>query len=213
MIKVNSLKLLGQGTQKLVYEHPSDPNKVIKVMKPENATHNGGRANQHYLRSHRSQGIYRQFRRELLQYLQLCKNTYNQRIFIFPIETVFGFIATDQGLGLITEKIISPSGLPVSLNELSQKKVLETKHIEALKKFFNKCCEMHVVFGEVNIAGIMYTEQRHGVPEFVLVDGIGEKLIIPFRSMSKTINTRNIRKVEKRIRHQISLNMTRNLAY
>lgn len=204
MLEVHRLKLLGQGTQKLVYEHPSNLDKVIKVMKPENATYDGGRANQHYLRSHRSQGIYRQFRRELLQYLQLCKNTYNQKIFTFPIETVFGFIATDQGLGLVTEKIISPSGLPVSLNELSQKKMLETKHIEALKKFFNKCCEMHVVFGEVNIAGIMYTEQRQGSPEFVLVDGIGEKLIIPFRSMSKTINTRNIRKVEKKIKASIN---------
>lgn len=201
---VKNLKILGQGTQKFVYEHPSDSNKVIKIMKPTNATAEGGRANQHYLRSHRSQGIYRQFRRELLQYLQLCKNTYRQKIFTFPIETVYGFTATDQGLGLVTEKIISPSGLPISLNELSQKKMLEAKHVEALKIFFNKCCEMHVVFGEVNIAGIMYTEHRQGVPEFVLVDGIGEKLIIPFRSMSKTINTRNIRKVERRILNQIS---------
>lgn len=204
MLEVHRLKLLGQGTQKLVYEHPSDPDKVIKVMKPENATPDGGRANQHYLRSHRSQGIYRQFRRELLQYLQLCKNSYSDHQFIFPIETVFGFTATDQGLGLVTEKIISPNGLPISLNELSQKKMLEAKHMEALKTFFNKCCEMHVVFGEVNIAGIMYTEQRQRGPEFVLVDGIGEKLIIPFRSMSKTVNTRNIRKVEKKITFQLS---------
>ena len=86
--------------------------------------------------------------------------------------------------------------------------MLEDKHIEALKVFFDKCCEMHIVFGEVNIAGIMYTEKRQGVPEFVLVDGIGEKLIIPFRAMSKTVNTRNIRKVEKKINNQINLNMT-----
>ncbi|WP_394124091.1 YrbL family protein [Psychrobacter nivimaris] len=205
---VENLTILGQGTQKFVYEHPSDFDKVIKIMKPINATHDGGRANQHYLRSHRSQGIYRQFRRELLQYLQLCKNTYNQKVFTFPIETVYGFIPTDQGLGLVTEKIISPNGLPISLNELSQKKMLEDKHIEALKVFFDKCCEMHIVFGEVNIAGIMYTEQRQGVPEFVLVDGIGEKLIIPFRAMSKTVNTRNIKKVEKTIHNQINLNMT-----
>ena len=205
---VENLTILGQGTQKFVYEHPSDFDKVIKIMKPINATHDGGRADQHYLRSHRSQGIYRQFRRELLQYLQLCKNTYNQKVFTFPIETVYGFIPTDQGLGLVTEKIISPNGLPISLNELSQKKMLEDKHIEALKVFFDKCCEMHIVFGEVNIAGIMYTEQRQGVPEFVLVDGIGEKLIIPFRAMSKTVNTRNIKKVERTIHNQINLNMT-----
>jgi len=36
-----------------------------------------------------------------------------------------------------------------------------------------------------------------------LVDGIGEKLIIPFRSMSKRINTHNVRKVEKKIKSLI----------
>ncbi|MDN3454640.1 MULTISPECIES: YrbL family protein [unclassified Psychrobacter] len=105
MVLIDDLKFLGQGTQKLVYEYPGDSNKVIKIMKPENATADGGRANQRHLRSHRSQGIYRQFRREILQYLQLCKNGYGANKFIFPIETVYGFIATNKGLGLITEKI------------------------------------------------------------------------------------------------------------
>nr|WP_305080044.1 YrbL family protein [Psychrobacter sp. JCM 18900] len=50
---------------------------------------------------------------------------------------------------------------------------------------------------------MMYTEQRHGIPEFVLVDGIGDKLLIPFRSMSKTINSRNVRKVEAKIKSKI----------
>ncbi|MDN3454639.1 YrbL family protein [Psychrobacter sp. 5A.1] len=78
------------------------------------------------------------------------------------------------------------------------------KQKEALNIFFDQCCDYHVVFGEVNIGGIMYTEHRQGRPEFVLVDGIGEKLIIPFRAMSKTINARNIRKVENKIKNKIN---------
>ena len=50
----------------------------------------------------------------------------------------------------------------------------------------------------------MYTEQRRGFPEFVLVDSIGEKLLIPFRAMSKSINSRNVRKIEKHIKNQIN---------
>lgn len=199
----DDLELLGQGTQKLVYAHPNHLDKVIKLMKPENATSDGGRATQNRWRSHRSQGIYRQFRRELLQYLQLCKNSYSERKFIFPVETVYGFVGTDKGLGLITEKIISPTGSPLTLEHLVAYKMFGKKQQKALGKFFDDCCRYHVVFGEVNIGGIMYTEQRQGYPEFVLVDGIGEKLIIPFRAMSKTINTRNIRKVEQRIKEQI----------
>jgi len=204
MVLVENLKLLGQGTQKLVYEHPTDSNKIIKIMKPENATTDGGRAGQHKLRAHRSQGVYRQFRREVLQYLQLCKNNYSDQKFIFPIETTYGFVATDKGLGLVTEKIVSPTGTSLTLVNLNSENKFNKDHAEALNRFFNDCCELHVVFGEVNIAGIMYTEQRLGVPEFVLVDGIGEKLIIPLRAMSKTINNRNIRKVEKKIKSQLS---------
>lgn len=200
----NQLVFLGQGTQKLVYEHPNDSNKVIKIMKPENATFDGGRAHQHPLRSHRSQDIYRQFRRETLQYLQLCKNSYADNKFIFPIETVYGFIATDNGLGLITEKIMGPNNASLTLEHLIINKVFGEKHKEALSIFFDECCKYHVVFSEVNIGGIMYTEKRQGRPEFVLVDGIGEKLIIPFRSMSKKINAHNVRKVEKKIKSLIN---------
>lgn len=203
MLLTRNLKKIDAGTQKDIYQHPCEADRVIKVMKLEHATDNGGRSGQHYLRAHRSQGIYRQFRRELLQYLQLCKNHYSKLTFTFPIETVYGFVATDQGLGLVTEKIVASNGSSVTLEALCAGNTFNKNHAKALDTFFDDCCALHIVFGEVNIAGIMYTEARQGTPEFVLVDGIGEKLIIPFRSMSKTINTRNIRKVERKIKNEI----------
>jgi len=203
MLLTKNLKLLGQGTQKIVFEHPVYSDKIIKIMNPKHATADGARARQHYLRAHRSQGIYKQFRRELLQYLQLCKNSYAKLNYTFPIETVYGMIGTDQGLALVAEKITSPNGSVVSVYDLDEDNSFNKSHADALDKFFNECCNLHVVFGEVNIAGIMYTEQRHGIPEFVLVDGIGDKLLIPFRSMSKTINSRKVRKVEAKIKSKI----------
>ena len=210
MILIQNLKRIDAGTQKYIYEHPSDTDKIIKIMKPEHATYNGGRKGQHYLRGHHSQGIYKQFRREILQYLQLCKNNYGQQRFTFPMETVYGFIATDKGLGLVTEKVIDPSGSTMTLYELSNTNIFNDTHAKALDKFFDECCELHVVLGEVNIAGIMYTEHRQGIPEFVLVDGIGEKLFIPFRAMSKTINSHNVRKIEKKIKSKISYYSTQH---
>lgn len=204
MYFVKDLDILGQGTQKLVFNHPKSTDKVIKLMKPENSTPEGARVGQHYLRAHRSQGIYRHFRRELIQYLQLCKSNFNEKSYTFPIETVHGFIGTDLGLGLVTEKIISPSGSPKTLSYLSRYSEFTSKHAKALDNFFDDCCRLHIVFGEVNMAGIMYTEDRRGIPEFVLIDGIGDKLIIPLRSLSKTINTRNVRKVERKIKAKIS---------
>uniref|UniRef100_A5WE42 PhoP regulatory network protein YrbL n=1 Tax=Psychrobacter sp. (strain PRwf-1) TaxID=349106 RepID=A5WE42_PSYWF len=208
MLIIENLKHLDSGTQKNIYAHPDDTDKIIKVMKPEHATPDGGRRGQHTLRAHRSQGIYKQFRRELLQYLQLCKNNYGANRFTFPIETVYGFVPTNQGLGLVTEKVLGPNNIPITLYDLERKQLFTAKHAEALDRFFEECCQLHVVYGEVNIAGIMYTEQRQGRPEFVLVDGIGEKLVIPFRAMSKTINDKNVRKVEAKIKAKISFYTT-----
>ena len=61
MYFIKNLNLLGEGTQKLVFQHPESADKVIKIMRPENSTADGARVGQHYLRAHRSQGIYRRF--------------------------------------------------------------------------------------------------------------------------------------------------------
>lgn len=203
MIKIDDLELLGKGGHKHVYQHPSYANRVIKVMIRTRATESGARADQSALRANRQQGIYRQYRRELIQYLQLCKNDYKDCNFMFPVEAVHGFEPTDQGLGLTTEKIISPTGKPLTVDRMVRDGLFDEKARVAFNRFFDDCCDYHVVFGEVNTGGIMYTESRQDRPEFVLVDGIGEKVIIPFRSMSKTINSRNIRKVENKLKRQL----------
>ncbi|MEG2582433.1 hypothetical protein, partial [Comamonas sp.] len=63
--------------------------------------------------------------------------------------------------------------------------------------------QKHIVFGEVNDAGILYTEARSGYPEFVLVDGIGEKLMVPVRAMFPAISARYVRKTQRRIQRQL----------
>lgn len=202
---VEKLIVLGQGTQKIVYQHPQDDMKVIKIMRTEKADSQGGMIGQKGFRKHRHQGIYRQFRREILQYMQLCKNQYGGNRFIFPIETVYGFEQTSQGLALVCEKVVSPSGKGLTLWEIAHHEAFEQKHFDALKIFYKQCIDLHVVFGEVNSGGIMYTEQRNAMPEFVLVDGIGDKLLIPFRAMSKSINSRNILRVEQRLRNELGI--------
>ena len=202
--QLDELQRIGNGRSKIVYQHPTDVDKVIKVMNPERVDSDGGWKGHGSLKRRMNQGVYKQFRREILQYFQLCKNHYSLNQFTFPVETVYGLVQTNYGLALVTEKIISPDGMGMTLDELCYKNLFEAKHAKALDQFFNNCCDLHIIFGEVNRGGLMYTENRHGQPEFVLVDGMGEKLLIPFRAMSKTINTMNVRRVEKKIKRQIS---------
>ena len=204
MIILSNKPHLSQGTIKKIFQHPNLNNQLIKIIHPQLVTGNGVFKNQGFLKKHFFQGIYRQYRRELLQYLQLCKNTYGSGNFIFPIETPYGLISTDLGLGLVVEKISAEDGKGQTLSQLARNQKLEKKHYQALEQFFDDCVRLHIVFGEVNIAGIMYTESRSGRPEFVLVDGIGEKLLIPIRAMSAWISGRYVRKVQRRIMAQVA---------
>ena len=203
MLDVKSLKKLGKGTVKNVYQHPQNDFQIIKTIQPHLVAADGGFAKHGALKRSVYQGVYRQFRRELLQYLQLCKSHYSQGIFQFPIETPYGLVPTSEGLGLVTEKILAPDGRSWTLEDLAKGPGLERKHHQALHRFFDECERLHIVFGEVNDAGLLYTEARSGCPEFVLVDGIGEKLMVPVRTMSYRLNASYIRKVQKRIEAQL----------
>ena len=203
MINIDQCEKIGSGTVKNVYQHPHEKGKIIKLIKPELVDAEGKFAKHGSLKGNLHQGVYRQFRREVIQYLQLCKNAYTENRYVFPIETPYGFIHTNQGLGLVTEKIQGDGGQVMTLEDLAKARLLEPKHTEALARFFDECVQLHVVFGEVNYAGLLYTEQRSGRPEFVLVDGIGEKLLIPMRAMFRSVNAAYIRKVQARIQMQL----------
>lgn len=204
MLEIKNLEKIGNGTIKDVYQHPLHANQIIKIIQPAIVASDGGFAKHGWLKRKLHQGIYRQFRRELIQYLQLCKTHYGSGCFTFPVETPYGLVATDHGLGLVTEKITAPDGQGWTLEALARDTPLQPRHHQALARFFDDCVRLHIVFGEVNIAGIMYTESRSGRPEFVLVDGIGEKLLIPIRAMSAGISGRYVRKVQRRILAQVA---------
>lgn len=174
--QLDQLQPLGQGGYKIVYQHPTEHDKAIKIMNPNRFTADGEWAHLKGFKRTHAQGPYKQFRREILQYLQLCKNHYRQNRFQFPVETPYGLVQTNKGLGLVVEKIVSPTKQGVTLAKLCQTHQFTEQHAKALDQFFNDCCELHIVYNDVNIEGIMYTETRSNQPEFVLVDGMGEKL-------------------------------------
>ena len=205
ILDVAQLKLLGEGGYKVVYQHPTDEKKVIKLMRPQRIAQDGTFKKHGRLKKNSMQGMYRQFRREIIQYLQLCKNNFKNKDYLFPVETPFDFVPTNIGLGLAAEKIVSPAGKVESLADLVETEEFNQAHLVALEKFFQDCIDLHVIFGEVNANGILYTETRNKRPEFVLVDGIGEKLVIPVRSYFKKNNTRYINKVKNEIFTQLKI--------
>ena len=203
-IAIEDCEYLASGTIKLVYRHPNWDNAVLKIMRPELVDSEGQFAGQRGLKRRRTIGIYREFAREISQYLSLCRRNYDAGNFSFPVATPLGFVPTDRGLGLLSERISgSDSSLAPSLRSLVQKGEFSDVHAEALKRFFDDCSRLHIVFGEVNWAGIVFTTSRSGRPEFVLVDGSGEKNFLPLKSLFWHVNDRRVREIQRRIGERI----------
>jgi len=203
-LPIAECKYLTRGTVKEVYVHPNWPTAVLKIVRPELVDGEGQFSGHRGLKRRRNVGIYRQFSREISQYLSLCRRNYRNGTTLFPIAAPMGFVQTDQGLGLLSERIVDETGnLAPSIYTLLKDGTFSEVHGKALLQFFNDCARLHIVFGEVNWNGILFTTARSGKPEFVLVDGIGEKNILPLKSIFWGLNSKRVRKVQSLIEARI----------
>ena len=90
-------------------------------------------------------------------------------------------------------------GLAPTMTELIGESRFEMSHMHALERFLVRCRELHIVFGDLTVNNIVYTEARDPRGEFVAVDGFGEKSVIPIHRWSTLLNGRKIERVRKRL--------------
>jgi len=204
LLPIADCQYLTRGTIKEVYVHPNWPNAVLKIVRPQLVDNEGNFSAHRGLKRRRSVGIYREFSREISQYLSLCRRNYRNGTMSFPISAPLGFVQTDHGLGLLSERIVDDHGnLAPSIYALLKAGQFSEMHFEALLRFFDDCARLHIVFGEVNWNGILFTTARTGKAEFVLVDGIGDKNILPLKSLFRRLNDQRVRKVQSLIEERI----------
>jgi hypothetical protein len=203
-IAISECQYLAKGTRKTVYASCSLPGMVLKVVSPDAVNANGQFKRQGRHKQLRSTGVYREFAREITQFLALCRRSHGRGNSCFPIAVPVGLVQTECGLALASERIVDCNGeLAPTLSAILARGEFNQLHADALVQFFRQCDCHHIVLAEVNLDGLLYTTQRSGVPEIVLVDGIGERNLIPLKSWFRALNSRRIRKVESNIWAQI----------
>lgn len=196
------------GRIKDIYIHPDMPDTVVKIIRPSSVDEFGRFWEHKGLKYRSPTGAYRHFRRELTQYLELCRRGYAANRMHFPVATPLAFIPTDRGLALISERVTGPDGdLGPSLEQLISTRSVTETHIQALGRLFQECIRLHIIVGDCNTGAMVYTESRGVQPEFVLVDGLGEKNLIPLRTMSWRYNRRKLLKAQTRILREIAAKM------
>ncbi len=190
---------IGGGQYYNVYEFPDLPGVLVKTVRADLADENGFHRKANPIRRRRLLGIYGAMARELNEFLIQLRRR-RGLLGKLPFARPYGFVQTREGLGLVVEKIADRTGrIAPTLRDLCRSGRFEPFHLTALNTLLDRCKREHVVLGDVNGQNIVFTDGRDGEPEFVVIDGLGEKAAIPIHSVSRYFNGRRVERLRQRM--------------
>ena len=192
--------LVKSGRTRNVHAHENLPGLLIKTLQPGVVDANGHIKAYQWWKKGRPHGAYFSFRREIDEFIVLCRRQYGRNLSILPFARIHGLVMTSAGLGLVVERISGKDGgLAPTMLDLIAAGQFERPHLQALDRFLARCRDLHVVFGDLTINNIVYTQVRDPQGEFVAIDGFGEKSAIPLHRWSRLLNDRKIERIRRRL--------------
>jgi hypothetical protein len=120
------------------------------------------------------------------------------------VQTIIGFVETDLGMGVMSRAVRGrEGGLAPSLWLLAAQGRITGAVKRDLDVFFNWLLNSPVVIGDLNAGNLVYGyDPEHG-DHFVIIDGLGDKNLIPLNSISDRLNrwskTRRIRRIKAEV--------------
>lgn len=210
IIKLSDQQPIAAGRQRLVFLHPTDKTKLVKVLKSAEKLSK--------LRTFRSitdrlipAARIRQIRKEYKEYQRVSANITTSG-FACPLAHMFGFVTTDMGIGSLTERVVEVDGvLGKTIKNHLQSGTFTAQDVSYLNDTIKRIYANHVRASDLNagnfVIGHRYVDGQLGPRECVLVDGFGDIHAIPIRSMSRTINRNSLDESCARLAQSTKLNL------
>jgi hypothetical protein len=185
MLKLADQTPLAVGKLRYVYAHPDNANAVIKVLRPDViATRWSGSKN--WAKRIPRALHYTGYLREIKEYLAVRAAGAGDEL---PIARLGGLVDTDLGLGLVAERIGAPDGtLAPTLFRLLKAHGFQPWIAQGLDTLYAQLLRHRVILGDMHPGNVVYGSVGGGAPRFVVIDGFGEKYVLPLCSMSRRIN-------------------------
>jgi hypothetical protein len=170
-LTLSNVEPVASGSRHLIYGHPADRNLLIKVRRPapEPAW---------YKFHHRLYGASIGFAREIREQLLIWSRCDHHPAFL---NKIIGFCETDVGIGMIVERLAGADGnLARNLAVIIRNHDFDDQMKSDLDVFLNQLRSSPLYFDDLYAANIVYGfDKKSGQYRFVLVDGIGHKMLIP----------------------------------
>ena len=202
MLALRHLQPVAIGHQRKIHQHPDDPDLLIKTMRPESVAKRWNARARWWKRLPRARQ-YSSFLRELREYIAAHARTPNADP---PIARVIGLVETDGGLGLVCEKVRGPGGeLAPTLHDVYLREGGAPPWADAaLERLLEDLLRHNVIVGDLNGANLAWGSDSRGGPRLIVIDGFGEKSLIPFSSMSPLFNRHFVLRRYRRMRRRLA---------
>jgi hypothetical protein len=197
ILKLEEPPLAGGGFRE-IFQHPGDEDMLVKVLRPA-VLQKGAKAPAR-LGALRRYGVYTPYVREIREYLAV-----HARFQTCPpiLQKCYGFVDTDRGLGMVVEKLRGrDGGLAPNVVAIVRRDGISRRLWDLCEAFYEEVRRHNLVIGDLNPRNIVWAVEG-GADRLTLVDGLGEKTLIPLRSLSAAYNryqtARCIRRSQLRI--------------
>jgi hypothetical protein len=190
MFKLRGVEPIAQGNKRFVFQHPNQPNLLIKVWKPDVVEERWGGERPWY-KPTRRYGQYISFQREMSEYLALAVK--------FPdgvsvLQKLAGIVDTDYGIGVVVEKLVGrDGGLAPNLAALAHREGVTPRILGKIDQFQKELLHFGVRVGKLHDRNLVLA-MHNGEERFVMVDGYGEKAAIPIHAWSSRLNSIHTRR-------------------
>jgi hypothetical protein len=192
---------LGEGTTRLVFEHPDHSDRLIKVARPRYRE----RCDRvrHYLSQSGRYGSNKVFVKELGYYLGLAAKR-PDLMSLFP--WFYGFVDTSLGLGVVQQKITDDrGGIAPTLKALIDEDGLTDRHRTLAAELLDRFEQEHIVFSDFKPQNIAAEGPRDAPTRLVLIDGFGDPSMPPLRFSLPWYNRRFQRPRIAMLRRQLGI--------
>lgn len=191
-ILLNHLTPIASGNNRDVFSHPDDADLLIKTVKREVLEKRNSPDASWNKRLFRRYKHYQNFLRECQEHLVSRLDEYGLTDFV---HTVVGFVDTDRGVGFVTRAERDQSGgYAKTLLKLIEEDRFDDEARRAFERFKEDFLASPVIVTDLSTRNIVYSYSGPNGPRFVLIDGFGEKNLIPFNSAFRWCHMRSKRK-------------------
>ena len=205
LVHLKHLEPVAIGRQRYVFVHPDDPGLIVKVVTEgyvARRSDKGGRPYKRWYKNYIRSRHHQVFLREINEHLALRAAESSLPRYV---QEIVGFAETDIGMGVVSRAVRDRNGdLAPTLRTLLEEGRFDGEARGHLDEFF--CWLLHsvVVIGDLNAGNVVYGYDPQWGDHFVVIDGIGDKNIIPLSSMSARLNRMSKERRIKRINEEIA---------